>query len=459
MYDLVAKHILGPLLDLSRGPKVRKYINELEESQWWSRDKILALQNERLRKLVKYSYDNVPYYHRILDQRGLKPDDIQSSVDLMKLPVLTKQVIRENFDQMMARGFPPNEIILNSTGGSTGEPLIFYTSMDERFNWSFAKVRRNLEWWGYVNGDKRAQIMNRNPNTSAIAKIKTFFGRNAIFVVWKVSEELPLFVKKLEKYQPKFIISNPSCIYLLARFIEGQGKTRLKLKAIITISEQLYDFQRELFSKVFECQIYSQYDSWEMNQIAAECSEHSGYHIGAESIVVEIVNNKGEHIPVGEEGKILNTNLHNYAMPFIRYDTGDEGVISENVCPCGRGLPLLARLSGRTTDFLLTTKGKKIPGLAVDLKLLASEGVDQFQIIQEDYKEVIVKVVLTKGNQWEHMDTLIKKIKDEYKAILGEDMGITVEFIDQIPTTREGKRRVVVSKLPTMSEQNPDVSS
>ena len=452
MYDLIARHILGPLQNLSRGPRIRKYLNELEKSQWWPRDRILGLQNDRLRKLVRHAYDKVPYYRRIFDERGLKPNDIQSYADLAKLPVLTKQLIRENSDRMMSRGFPPKEIILNRTGGSTGEPLVFYTTRDERFHWSFAKVRRAYQWWGYETGDKRVLIVNKRPHMSVMEKLRAFFERNAIFVGWETAEELPLFVKKLEEFQPKFISSNPSFIYLLARFVERQGKTKLRLKAIITISEQLYDFQRRLFREVFECQTYSQYDSWEMNQIAAECSEHSGYHIAAESVIVEIVNNEGEPVPVGEEGRVLNTNLHNYAMPLIRYDTGDEGVISDKICPCGRGLPLLAKLSGRTTDFLLTTSRKKIPGLAIDIKVLASEGVDQFQIIQENYKEVRVKVVLTKGYQREDMDKLTKKITDEYRAILGVDMDITVQFVDQISTTREGKRRVVMSKLPDMNE-------
>jgi phenylacetate-CoA ligase len=458
VYNLIARYIFGPLVDLSRGPKVRKYIKELEESQWWPRDKILELQNERLRRLVKYSYYNVPYYQRIFDERGLKPDDIQSSVDLVKLPVLTKRTIRENVSHMMAQGFPSSEMVLTRTGGSTGEPLVFYTTTDDRFKWAYAKDIRTFRQWGYEVGDKHAQIQLKRSQRSAMVKLRRFIEGTKTFVSSETSENLPLFIKKLETFQPKFISGYPSMIYLLARVVESQGKIRFRPKAITTHSEQLYDFQRELLRKVFGCETYSRYESYEMNEIAAECSEHSGYHIAAESIILEIVNNEGEHVPVGEEGRILNTNLHNYAMPFIRYDTGDEGVISDKVCPCGRGLPLLAKLSGRTTDFLLTTSRKKIPGLAIDIKVLASEGVDQFQIIQEDYKEVIVKVVVTKGYQQEDMGILIKKITNEYKGILGEDMEIRVEFADQIPTTREGKRRVVVSKLPGINEEKHHLS-
>ena len=462
MYDLIARHILGPLADFSRGPKIRRYVNDLEKSQWWPRDKLLELQNDRLRNLVRYAYDKVPYYRRIFDQRGLKPGDVQSSIDLVKLPVLTKKLIRENFDQLIAGGFPPNEMLLLRTGGSTGEPLVFYTTTEDQSNLAYAKVRRALGWWGYSPGDKRVTIQLARPYRSPMGKLRRSLERAKTFVAWQSAQELPLFFEKLEKFQPEFISAYPSFIYLLARFAEKQGWTGLRPKAIITHSEQLYDFQRELFKKVFQCEIYSHYESFEMNEIAAECPSHSGYHIAAESVIVEIVNNEGKPVPPGEEGRVLITNLHNYAMPFIRYDIGDLGAISEKVCGCGRRLPLLTKLNGRVMDFLLTRKGKKIPGTSFMVpqvvESFTTEGVEEFQIIQESYEEVIVKAVLTKGHQREHKDTLIKKITDEYKGILGEDMGITVEFVDQIPTTREGKRRVVISKLPTINEQNPDLS-
>ena len=138
MYNSIARHIMAPVLDFSRGTKTMKCLKELEKSQWWSRDSILELQNQRLRQLVKHAYDNVPYYRRIFDERAIKPDDIESSEDLVKLPVLTKRLIRSNFDSLQAKGFPSKEIIPNSTAGSTGEPLWLHSTKDD--------LRKIHEW-------------------------------------------------------------------------------------------------------------------------------------------------------------------------------------------------------------------------------------------------------------------------------------------------------------------------
>ena len=457
MYSLIARYMLAPVLDFFRGTKTMKCLKELEESQWWSRDKILELQNQRLRQLVRHAYDNVPYYRRIFDERALKPNDIECSEDLVKLPVLTKQLIRNNFDDLMARGLPGKERIQHATSGSVGEPLVFYRVRND-LNWGSAALQRAYEWAGYEIGDKCVSIWRRysyKPMVNFREAAAKFFERILFFDVEKIStEKMPLFAKKLKHFQPEFIRSYPSAIYLLARFIKREGKPRLRPKAIITAGEQLYDYQRDLFRKVFACETYSCYGSWEVPAIASECSQHSGYHIAAENVILEIVNDEGKPIPVEEEGRILVTNLHNYAMPFIRYDIGDVGAGSDQACPCGRGLPLLAKLSGRTTDVILTRSSGAIPGIALPRTFLASLGIDQLQIVQENYQKVVVKLVLGGECPQKRADELAREIIARYRPILGEDMDITVEFVDQIPLTRAGKRRVVISNLPPRSDED-----
>ncbi len=419
----------------------------------------MELQNQRLRQLVRHAYDKVPYYRRIFDERALKPNDIECSEDLGKLPVLTKQLIRNNFDNLMAPDFPAKELIPNCTGGSTGEPLSFYSTRDDLCIWGFAAAQRAYKWAGNELGEKCLWLRQRQPYRSTMEKLREtaaqFFERILFLDANEMSvESLPLFVKKLEDFQPKFMRGYPSAIYLLARFIEREGKPRLRPKAIITTSEQLYDYQRDLFSKVFQCETYSHYTSWEVHAIATECPEHSGYHIAAENTIVEIADDEGRPVPVGGEGRVLITNLHNYAMPFIRYDMGDLGVSSDKACPCGRGLPLLAALNGRTTDVIFTRSGKSIPGIALPWDFLASLGVEQFQIVQETYERVVVKLVLGREYPGERLDKLTREIISQYRPIFGEDVDITVELVDQILPTEVGKRRVVISNLPPRGESN-----
>ena len=434
-------------LDFSRSLKLTKYISELEKSQWWPREKILELQNERLRKLVKHAYENVPYYRRLFDERSLKPEDINSSADLAKLPILDKKLIRENFNDLLARNFPRSEMVLSRTGGSTGEPLLFYTTRDEQRNWDIAKRRRVEGWWGYKIGEGCA-VLIKTPRLSLAERARLFLERHIYLGVERMADELPLFLKKLYHFQPQLIVGYPSALYLLARFIAKFGKPKFKPKAVVTVSEQLYDFQKELLEEVFGCHIFRHYAAWETRQVGAECPEHSGYHIAAESIVVEVVDNRGINVPVGEEGRIVVTNLNNYAMPFLRYDLGDVGALSSKDCPCGRGLPLLSKLSGRTTDFIITKDGRRIPGMAIDFRPLASEGVEQFRFVQESYDGIVIKLVLPEDYPSQSRDELAGRVSSFYKSLFG-GMEISVEFPSELPLTREGKRRVVVSKLPS----------
>jgi phenylacetate-CoA ligase len=267
-----------------------------------------------------------------------------------------------------------------------------------------------------------------------------------LFDALKMSEKMmPRFANRLEGFDGGFIKGYPSAVYLMARYIEKGGKPPIRPRAIITTGEELYDFQRELFSRVFECETYSYYSTNEVDAIACECSEHSGYHISAENVTVEIVDDADNLVPVGGEGRIIVTSLHNYGMPFIRYEIGDVGVSSDKACPCGRGLPLLDTINGRISDSIYTRKGDCIPGIALNRSLLAGLGVEQFQIVQESYEKVVVKIVLAKED--EHVNKVVRIIERHFKSELGGDIDVVTELVDRIVPTRIGKRRMFISKV------------
>ena len=452
MYEFLVEHVFTPVVDFHRGANTMKRLEELEGTQWWPREKILALQDERLRKLIRYAYDNVPYYRRVFEQRALKPEDIVTSGDLVKLPILTRQLVRSNFSNLIARGFPRKELMPSLTGGSTGEPLRFYKTKDDYHGWETAAGLRAHKWAGYKVGEKLALFWGRHPRLSLADSIvrttRHFLQRVELFDALKMSEKMmPRFANRLEGFDGGFIKGYPSAIYLMARYIEKGGKPAIRPRAIITTGEELYDFQRELFSRVFRCGTYSYYSTNEVAAIACECSEHSGYHISAENVIVEIVDDADEPVPVGGEGRILVTSLHNYGMPFIRYEIGDIGVSSDKVCPCGRGLPLLAAVNGRISDFIFTRRGDCIPGIALNRSFLAGLGVEQFQIVQESYDNVVIKLIFGREYKHDHVSEAIKQIERHFRAELGGDIDVVVELVDQIVPTRIGKRRMFISNV------------
>ncbi len=453
MYSFVARHVLAPALDLMRGTGTMRCLSELEKTQWWPYDKVRELQNQRLRQMLEYAFDNVPYYRRIFEERSLKPSNIESSDDLVKLPLLNKRIIRSNFNDLKAHGFPQNEIVPTSTGGSTGQPLKFLSSKKDQLHWGLARGERARGWAGYDIGDKlvlfRARIVHYTTPPKLIKSAEMFLERIEVVDPATMSTAtLPLIVQKLEKFQPKFIGGYPSAIYLLAQFIQKQGCLSFKPEAIMPGGEQVHDYQRELFQEVFKCETYSHYSSFEAYNIAAECPEHTGHHIAAENIIAEVVDDATNPMPAGAKGRILITNLHNYAMPLIRYEIGDAGAISDQPCPCGRGLPLLSKLCGRTNDILFTRSGKSIPGLALPRKFLANLGVEQFQIVQENFDEVRLNIVLDGQYPPERLEEVTKEIKTRYHPILGNDIAININFVAQIVLTESGKRNTMISKLP-----------
>jgi len=452
MYEFLIKHVFTPVVDFHRGANTMKRLEELEGTQWWPRERILALQDERLRKLVRYAYDSVPYYRKVFEQCALKPEDIVTSVDLVKLPILTRQLVRNNFSDLVARGFPRRELMSCLTGGSTGEALRFYKTRDDYHGWDAAAGLRAHKWAGYEVGEKLALFWGRHPRLSVADSLtrttKHFVQRVELFDALKMTEaKLAHFAKRLEGFDGGFIKGYPSAIYLMARYIEKEGKPVIRPRAIITTGEELYDFQRELFSKVFKCETYSYYSTNEVDAIASECLEHSGYHISAENVIVEIVDDADKPVPLGGEGRILITSLHNYGMPFIRYEIGDIGVSSDKVCPCGRGLPVLAAVNGRISDFIFTRKGDCIPGIALNRSFLAGLGVEQYQIVQESYEKVVIKLVFGREYKHDHVNEAVEEIERHFKSELGGDIDVVIELVDQIVPTRIGKRRMFMSKV------------
>ncbi|HEX7475976.1 MAG TPA: hypothetical protein VF318_08425, partial [Dehalococcoidales bacterium] len=450
--NFISRNILAPVLDFSRGTQTMACLRQLESSQWWPRDKIQELQNERLRQLLQHAYATVPYYRRLFDGRSLKPDSIHSQRDLVRLPILTKDLIRTQSKELMAAGFSARQLVKLATDGSTGEPMQFYRTRQDQLSWGFAAAQRAYGWAGYRLGDKVARLNVVRPYHSTTHRIsettKLFFERTLMLDAKKVSSQtLPVYLKKLVRFQPKIIWGYPSTIESLARYIIRQGTSDLKPAAIITGAEQLYDYQRELFSTVFGCCTFSYYSSWEAHAIAAECAEHSGYHISAENLIVEIVDEAGNPVTEGQEGRVLITNLQNYAMPFIRYSVNDLAVATDKTCPCGRGLPLLAGLSGRASDMIYTRSGKAISGTSLLHVFLTPLGVRQFQLVQTSYGRLTIKVIMEPPDSDQHRKDVIAQLTARYQAILGQEMDIAVEFVDVIPTTPGGKRKIVISNV------------
>ena len=443
----LAKNLI--MFILGRGPRIISSLKFLEETQWLKGGDIVHLQEERLKALIKHAYENVPYYQRIFKERKLGPRDIKTVEDLKKLPPLKKVDIKRMHQELIAQNISRRERVPYQTSGTTGTALRFFRSKED-VCWGKAAALRAYGWGQYELGDKYGLIWAFPPSQLRNPRFRIrnlIIRQNAILNAWEISDELMRsFANQMERSAIQFLRGYSPCLYMFAKYLLDEGIAPPKLRAVFSTSHILLPSQRRTIEKAFDCEVYDFYGSREVSSIASECHEHSGYHIQSENVVMEFIKG-GEQVAAGETGAILITNLHNYAMPFIRYDIGDAGKPSNDICPCGRSLPLFKSLEGRTIEFLVARDGSVI-GLKDFDRFFADLPVRMFQIIQKSYDEILIKIVKDEGYTEKDTQFIIENIL--YRTPR-DKTGIEVEIVDSIPPVKSGKKRFLISKLPTYS--------
>jgi len=442
------RSLLFPMLDLRRGTNSLKCLAELQKSQWLSKDEILNIQNKRLRALIKHSYENVPYYHKTFKKLGIMPEDIKNKEDLVKLPIIDKTIIKNNFEDFKAKNFENWKPISRTTGGTTGKPFRYFSDSREHSVF-WADLWRVWGWAGWEIGEKRATIGGSAPSSSGF-KFRSFISsrvmeRNLSLSSFEVkTEAMQDHLDKLKRFKPKILRGYPSALYLFAKFIDERKITGPKISSIVSISEQLYEHQRKAIENVFECKVFDNYGCPDGGILVCECEEHE-YHINSENAIAEIVK-KEDVVSAGEKGEIVSTNLARFAMPFIRYRTGDVGKAKDDKSNCKRGLEMFDSILGRTSDYLILPSGDVLSGVsiaAVFNKISSQINIKHYQVVQEKKGELKVLLVADEGYSDKDSELIFGALQEH----MGNKMSIEIKEVDDIPLTESGKRRSVVSKL------------
>jgi len=429
---------------LLKRPGVIRYYNNAQKTQWQSFEWLKKQQEKQLRELVSFAYENVPYYTKLFNQLGIKPNDIAVIKDLERLPMLTKRIIRDNWQYSTPRNITRLNYMTSSTGGSTGEPLKYRTSIKD-YERGVSLLYRGLGYGGYKFGDKVAVIAGSSliPNTKSEMKrkVQDFFLNFRHYSSFEMSDEnFFRYFHHINRWKPIFFRGYVSSIYLFAKYIHDNNlRLNFQPKAIFTTAEKLFDKQRVLIEKVFGIKVFDNYGLNDGGISAYECEQHCGMHIDMERAILEVVDGEGKQI-INQEGKILATSLYNYALPFIRYETGDLGIMSDSTCACGRKMPLLTEISGRVTDFLKLNN--VFIGSPVLTVLMGRFDIEQYQIIQENSNSITCKIV--KGKTYTKKDE--KFIIDSFYSHVGK-INIDFNYVDSIPTTKGSKHKFIINKL------------
>jgi phenylacetate-CoA ligase len=457
LYNALARHVFARSYDRVRGTNAIGCLAELEASQWWSHEKLEETRSQRLQRLVTYTYQKVPYYRRLMAERGLRPADIAVPSDLPRLPVLTKDLIRENTSDLLAAGFPRTELLRGQTGGSSGTPLCFYASREGQLTHGHARSLRAMEWAHVFLGDRTVIVTKRGSGASARRWLTHAVSRAVSRDVFIDSSgfsdtTLPDVVDRIGAIRPQALRGYASAVCIIADFIQETGMQTPEVGEVVVGGEQLFDEQRSLLNNVFGRQPFSRYSSFENFDIAMECDAHKGMHINAEDLIVEIVDDDGNPVPPGTRGRLLVTNLHEYGMPLLRYDTDDESSFTGADCPCGRRLPLIDAVIGKTGNVIRTLSGKRLSPLTLGASNLAPMGVRRFQFVQESLDRVVVRIVPEPRLRADEVAALPSRVKDTFGRVLGDDVHIDVVVVDQIQPTPAGKHLFLISKVGSDSQ-------
>lgn len=428
------------------GKKFWILFEEFEKNQWYSLSDLTEYQNEKLRALIKHAYHTVPYYTELMKKLNLHPDDIKTVNDLYKLPLLTKQDIKNNFNKLISLKFNKHFLRHGHTSGTTGSPLDLVYDIQTCVVHHVADWRQK-NWAGLKYGGPFASVQGR-----LIVPIKQssppFWRKNHINNQLFMSsfhlreDTIPYYFNKIKMDGIKYIEGYPSTIYILAMYLNKRNQT-FPLNAVLTSSETLYEFQRASIEKAFCCKVFDYYGMAERAVFATECEYHQGNHLNMDYGITEFVNNQNEIVSEGEFGRIVATSLHNWAMPLIRYQTNDSSSCDYSTCQCGRGFPLMKNVTTKDESIVTLPDGRLISPSVLTHPFKPMVNILESQIIQENKNEFIIKIV--KNEKYSQTDE--DKLLSAFKERLGKDLIFKFEYVDEIPRTKNGKLKWVISKI------------
>jgi phenylacetate-CoA ligase len=446
MKRLLHRHLALPAFEtLVKKRKTFRYLSDLNKSQWLAPAELNQLQFSALQRLMTHAFDRCPYYRSSWEALNLGPAKLKQPDDFGRWPVIDRGVISEHRQQMRANGAA--QLLSKSTGGSSGEPLHFDLNADSNdrrsaasfrgYEWAGAHLGKKLLYlWGVALGEQRLRSRIKD-------SLYHLLYRRRFLNCFDLSEQrVSQFLTAHNSYKPDVLVAYTNALYEFANFLEAACAKPFSPQAIVVGAEKLYPFQRQLIERVFQAPVFETYGSREFMLIGAECDRHAGLHLTHEHLLVEVLNDDGSPTPDGEEGNVVITDLFNYGMPFIRYMNGDRAIAGLKSCSCGRGLPLLQCVTGRTLDVITTPDQRRLPGEFFPHLMKDFASVKRFQVVQDAADRVQMRVVASNG--WD--EPTRQRIEHLVEDALGPSCRFDLLRVDDIPLTRSGKLKVVVNQ-------------
>ena len=421
---------------------IRRALRELERTQWLSPSDLEAWQLARIRKLVGHALENVPFYRDRYRREGVDPRDIKSFADFRLLPVLTREDVKGHMKDLLAPGFE-GRVVEGLTSGSTGHPMRFLMEKTVGY-WSYAAETRSRAWHGVFPGDRMARFLStsghgrsgsgKTPLADRLKRYRWLDSRN-------LSEPaMRAFADLLVKWRPAMFRAYPSALTIFAKYLRERGVSGIRPRFIESTGEKVTPAQKELFAEVFGAPTVDHYSSLEIYSIAYQCPEGS-LHV-LEERCHELLEN-GKAAGPGRSGEVTVTSLNQYAMPFIRYQNGDLGILASRPCPCGRGMAVLQELGGRQRDTLTGHDGRLVHWSSIVPIMKVKPEIYQYQMHQPDDRHLEVSLVCKQDVDAAYLEG----IRKELQPLFGDPVRITVRVVEDLSISSSGKRLFVTGDV------------
>jgi len=428
------------------GNKFDIIFDRFKNNETLSKDKMKEYQTKKLLLLTKHAYNNVQYYNELFKKNNLHPNDIRTLSDIEKIPILTKNLIRANFNKLKCSNTKNYKIRQGHTSGTTGSPLDILYDINTCVIHHVADWRQKT-WAGLQRGTPYASLQGRlicpiNQKRPPFWRMNYINNQLFLSTFHLKKENIPYYFEELRKRKINFLEGYPSAVFTLASYLKSTNQ-KFTMKAILTSSETLYDFQKEIIENSFNCKIYDFYGMAERCIFATECEEHSGRHINEDYGITEFVDSDNIRVSPGLPGKIVATSLHNFAFPLIRYETSDWSTLNKKQCACGRNFPLMDKITTKNESIISLPDGRWISPSILTHPLKPIHGIIESQIKQDDDYSITIYIV--KNDLFDEGSK--DKLLNSFRNRLGEKVPIQIKYTDSIQKEANGKFKWVTSKI------------
>ena len=433
MYSIIHKDLINP--------NYIAWSGFLKESEDWDRERIEEYQLNQIKRIVNYAYNKCEGYRNLFDEAGIKPEVISSLNDFRKFPFVNKEMFRDNLDKFSV---PMKDRTYVTTGGSTGVPCGMYHD-SIAFSKELASKAYQYYRVGWKEGDNQLVLRGSKILTKDHMEYIPEFNELICSSYHLVPEWMEVYRKRALDYKPEWIRCYPSSGYIFAKFLEETGRYFPSIKGILCASENLYDFQKNLLSKVFEARVFSHYGHYEMAVLAGFCEYEDTYHVLPQYGYAELIDKDAQPVTEpGQIGEVVATSFIMHATPFVRYRTQDLAILKGLSCSyCGRPYQIWERIEGRLQEFIVTGKGRYISTSMLNMHDDSYDHIKQFQFYQKELGKAVFKFVPKESCS----DQIVQCMKVSFLTKLGDDVELKMERVKDIPLTTRGKHQLLVQKI------------